>query len=183
MSGDSDEYPEAERTAFTIRALDFSTLFNHYFQSRPLSGEVSRTASVIEPDGMSSGSGATARQPIVLKASSGRMPSITAGWVDTAQSRGYLRTYQYLAQQHKARHGRARFTVAESVYNGFFREAMKFMHQHDIVCATDTEFTGSVATVTRKSRFTAPSNPWIIAGAVSAAVALAGLIFYFLVKT
>jgi len=181
MSVDSDDYPEAERTVFTLKALDFSALFNHYFSTRPLLGEVQRTVSVVEPEGMSTGSGATARQSIVVKDPTGKTPSITVGWVDTAQEKAHLRTYHYLLQKHKARHGRQRFTLAESVYTGFFRTAMKFMNEHNIVCSTDREFTGSVATVTSKSRFSKPSNPWVMAAMALGAVLLAGL--FFLVAT
>ena len=177
MSVDTDDAPEAERTAFTLRALDFSMLFNHYFSTRPLRGEVDRIVSVVEPEGMSTGSGANARQSIVLKDPTGKTPSVTVGWVDTAHDRAYLRTYQYLVQKHKARHGRQRFTLAESVYNGFFRESMKFMNSNNIVCETDREFTGSVATVTSKGRFGATSNPWVVAGAALGAVLLAGVLF------
>ena len=167
---------DPEVTVFTQRALDFSTLFNTYFQNYPVGGDCARTANVIEPEGMSTGRGAQARQPIVLKPTSGNGPVINVGWVDTASREGQLRTYNYLHQQHRARHGSTKFALAESSYNELVEQLLKFFASRKIQVQQQTEFRGSRATVARKGG--EKSSALVALGAVGVAL-LAGLLYFF----
>jgi hypothetical protein len=76
---------DARRTQVAQSAHDFSRYFAESFGAVRVRGAVVRRPELVAPEGMSTGGGRHARQPICLAPEGGGGPVLTAGWVDIPQ--------------------------------------------------------------------------------------------------
>jgi hypothetical protein len=114
---------DARRTQVAQSAFDFSAYFTQSFGDVRVRGAIVRRPELMAPEGMSTGGGRRARQPVVLFAEGGRGPAITVGWVDIPQRRAVLRTYRCLHAMHQARYRGRPFDLDMGSYDGFFDQA------------------------------------------------------------
>jgi hypothetical protein len=118
--------PHVKRTAFAQQAVDFSDYFGMLFEKSPVKGDVPRHATLVAPEGISTGGGKQGRQALVLKAENEVGTGLTVGWVDRNQRMAALRTYEYLVEQHQQRFGKKPFELDKDSYDAFFKKAQEF---------------------------------------------------------
>lgn len=114
---------DARRTQVAQSAHDFSRYFAESFGAVRVRGAVTRRPELVAPEGMSTGGGRHARQPICLAPEGGAGPVLTAGWVDIPQRKATLRTFRCLSNMHLARYQGRPFDVDPTSYNAFFDQA------------------------------------------------------------
>jgi hypothetical protein len=118
--------PHVKRTAFAQQAVDFSDYFGMLFEKSPVIGDVPRHATLVAPEGISTGGGKQGRQAVVLKPADESHSTIAVGWVDRNQGMAALRTYEFLADQHRQRFGKKPFELDKDSYDVFFKKAQDF---------------------------------------------------------
>lgn len=114
---------DPRRTQVAQSAHDFAAYFAKSFGAVRVLGAVNRRPDLMAPEGMSTGGGKHARQPIVLRPEQQGGSSLTIGWVDIPQRRAALRTHRCLLQMHQARYGQYPFDLDVGSYNAFFDQA------------------------------------------------------------
>ncbi len=113
---------DARRTQVAQSAHDFSRYFAESFGAVRVLGAVPRRPELVAPEGMSTGGGKQARQPIRLTPEGGSAPVIAVGWVDLPLRRATLRTHRCVAHVFASRFGR-NVDVDQGSYNAFLDQA------------------------------------------------------------
>lgn len=161
---------DARRTQVAQSAFDFSNYFAQAFGNVRVLGAVVRKPELMAPEGMSTGGGRRARQPIVLlpegtaayvggpagPMSQGPMsqaptsmspasgPAITIGWVDIPQRKASLRTHRCLVGVHQARYRGRPLDIDKTSYDAFFDQAKGLLAACGLAVTEEDEVHSSV---------------------------------------
>lgn len=124
-------YEREARTAFASKALELSDMFMIKFSRRAFGGAVPRAVHVAAPE-ESTGGGKQAREAISLIPAGGAPGgTLVIGWMNVAENRAELRTYDVLAEMHRLRFGNA-LDLTQTDYEGFLDEARRFFSEEGI---------------------------------------------------
>ena len=124
-------YEKNARTEFAFKAMELSSMFMVKFGRRVLEGEIQRSVKVDEPE-ESTGGGKHAREPITLVPVGEEVGGIVIGWMDVAQQKAEIRSYQVLEAIHKNRTG-VDLDLDRLDYENFIDEMKDFFGRESIV--------------------------------------------------
>lgn len=131
-------YERDARTAFASKALELSDMFMIKFGRRAFGGAVPRGVHVAPPE-ESTGGGVRAREAISLVPAGGAPGStLVIGWMNVAENRAELRTYDVLDEIHRQRFG-SPLDLVRGEYEGFLDEARRFFSEEAIALELLTE--------------------------------------------
>jgi hypothetical protein len=122
-----NEPPPPKRTMFAQQAVDFSDYFDMMFDKVVVVGDAPRRVKLASPDGISTSGGKQAVQHLLLKPEIAGADTITVGWIDRSKGMAQLRSFEFLAEQHRQR-GKL-FNVDPTSYQEFFDKTKKFLDQ------------------------------------------------------
>lgn len=136
---------DIRRTQVAQTAFDFSKYFMSTFGAVRVLGAVPRRPELAAPEGMSTGGGKAARQPICLQAETPNVPVVTVGWVDLGQRRASMRTYRCLNGLHQARYRGRTIDIDQASYNAFFDQAKALLGSCGLLVTDEDEPTSNSA--------------------------------------
>ena len=94
------------RTIHAIRLFDFAGVFAERFQATTYGRPRARRLRLTDPDSHSTAGGKLARRSILLAPDDGARDVLVIGWVDVAQKKAEVRTFESLGQYFYERFGR-----------------------------------------------------------------------------
>lgn len=121
-----------KRTMIAQAGVDFSAAFAMHFVQFRVRGACERVAAIVAPEVESTAGGKQATQHIVLRALSHGFPNQTVGWVNVAEKRALLRTYDCLRQMHAQRFGGRPLDLDQASYDAFLGEARRYFGSKQI---------------------------------------------------
>jgi hypothetical protein len=120
--------PGEDRTHVAFLSTNFARAFASHFYEWDVSGH---TPFLRTPEAVSTGGGARARQPLLLRPIDGSA-HVPIGWVDVHKKECRLRTYACLLAIHRKRFQNVAFGVDPDAYGRFVNEARTFFAQRQM---------------------------------------------------
>jgi hypothetical protein len=135
---------DARRTQVAQNAVDFSRNFEGAFSQVRVLGGVLRRAKVVAPEGMSTGGGKQARQPLTLVPDQGEGPAISVGWIELPTQRAGIKTFRSLASAHQARYRGRPLDIDEASYQTFVGWVVNHLAGYGVNVTLEDEVTPSI---------------------------------------
>jgi hypothetical protein len=164
-------------TEVTGQAFALASIFKIEFGARDVTGH---TPQLSEPQSPSSQSGLLMKQHITLEREG--TPAIKVGWLNCAERKALLRTYDRIDQVHHLRYGASRVRLEKRAYADLFLDLASFLRKQSYeVKIEDADPKRAAALVakgaTRSNQPTAPSRAaqlwWLVALVATVAIAAA----------
>lgn len=122
---------EEMRTRTSQAGVDLSAQFASAFSTVRVHGDADRVGVLREPEELSTGGGARARQALMLWDPVGGTAPVTVGWVNLREHVAHLRTHTCLAELHLTRFGNdVPLPVERESYEHFVALASDFFRQY-----------------------------------------------------